>query len=209
MRFHRAAGLLATTFALLAAGVAPAAATSGPRYYTPPTPYHNVGRFDPGCEGLDLRVAYDYEGVYSEQVVSGTNRQAFLFKDDFTFSERWVDRATGKVVLRIHGAYVQQETSATKVPLGQVPAEVVPPEGLVGPVYEFEFEEVGGDLVRAGDGTLLHRTRGTVRVTTLFDTLGDRKPGGTFLQDTITSVEGPHPLLDTDLCDVARAQLTP
>ncbi len=107
MRFHRAAGLLATTVAAPRCRCRSGRrAASGPRYFTPPTPYHDVGRFDPGCEGLDLRVAYDYEGVYSEQIVPGTNRQAFLFKDDFTFSERWVDRATGKVVLRIHGAYV-------------------------------------------------------------------------------------------------------
>jgi len=209
MRIGRLAGLVATTAVLLVSAVTPAQAGGEPRYWTPPTPYHNEGRFDPECVGLDLFVAYDYEGVYSEQIVPGTNRQAFLFKDDFTFNERWIDRASGEVVLRIRGAYVQEETSARKVPLREVPKDVIPPEGLIGPVYEFRFQEVGWDKVRDGDGKLLYFTGGTVKATSLFDTIGDRLPGGTFLSDVVTSVKGPHPLLDVDICDVAAAQLAP
>ncbi len=193
MRIGRLVGLMATTSLLLAAVLTPAQAASEARYFEPPEPYHNKGTFDPGCDGLDLVVAYDYEGVYSTRIVPGTNRQAFLFKDDFSFTERWIDDATGEVLLRMKGAYVAQETSATKVPLSKVPAEYVPPEGLVGPVYRFQFQEVGWDKVFTGDWRLLHFTGGTVRLESLFDTLGDRRPGGTFLHDEIVEVTGSAP----------------
>jgi hypothetical protein len=53
------------------------------------------------------------------------------------------------------------------------------------------------------------RDRGVIRHTVLFDTLGDGMPGGEFLAETDTDVNGPHPGFSPDFpfCEIA-AELT-
>ncbi len=186
----------------------PAQAVPGGGFHTPPAPYSDSGEFDPECAGLDLTVEYHNHGVYSDRNVPGSDGQAFVFKDSFTFTEVWTDNATGEVILRTRGAYVVEEVDAKRVPNAAVPPAVIPEEGLVGPVYLFTRTESGSDTVRDGDGNILYLTAGVVTFKNLFDTLGDSQPGGVGLVDEIVNVVGPHPLLNTDICEVAEDQVS-
>jgi hypothetical protein len=189
----------------------PAAATGKPDqagdYYQRPTPYHNTGTFDPECEDVDVSVAYDYQGVDSVRIVPGSDNQAFLLKDRFRFEEIWSDASTGEVLLVWRGRYRFQEVRADFVPNSDVPDDLVPPEGLVGPVYRFTAVERGHDRLRDADGRVLYRTAGLAVYENLFDTLGDQQPGGTSLSFEVVKTVGPHPLVDVDVCDVAAEQV--
>lgn len=200
--------LAVVAVAVLALGltVGPAGATGKPVYVEPPTPYHEVGSFDPECADVDVSVDYDYRGVSSVRVAPGTDGQAFFLKDTYRFSETWSAASTGKVLFTIRGHYRFQEVKAERVSKRDVPRDLIPPEGLVGPVYRFTSVEVGADKVRDARGRTLYRTAGVVVFKNLFDTLGDRAPGGTSLSFDVARVIGPHPLLDVDLCDVAAEQ---
>lgn len=202
--------LAAAAAVVLAAAVgtpASAAPTSPGSYYQPPTRYDDRGDFDPECPGLNLTVQYRYQGVNAIRNVRGSDGQAFLASDTYRFRETWVDNSTGDVVITIKGAYDYREVSARFVPKATVPKDLIPPEGLVGPIYLFRSIERGGDVVRDDAGKALYRTRGTVVGRELFDTLGDSEPGGTTLSFTPTKVIGPHPLLDVDICDVVAAEI--
>jgi hypothetical protein len=58
-------------------------------------------------------------------------------------------------------------------------------------------------------GNVIVRDRGVIRHTALFDTLEDGVPGAVFLEETHTSVHGPHPGCADDFpfCEIA-AELT-
>jgi hypothetical protein len=175
---------------------------AGP-FVQPPTPYHDAGSFDPECADVDVSVAFTVKGVDSIRRVRRTGGQAFFFNDRFRFTETWSDAGTGDVLFTQRGAYRFGEVRAQRVRKSAVPDDVVPPEGLVGPIYRFTSVERGHDTLRDGTGHALYRTRGVVVSKSLFDTLGDRAPGGTELTFEPVRVKGPHPLLDVDLCDVA------
>jgi hypothetical protein len=200
------AGALTAVLALATAPTASAyQAGHGPRgdYYQPPTPYRDSDTYDPECEGIDVTVSYLYVGVDSLRNVPGSGGQAFLLKDKYRFREVWTDTKHHKVLFTLAGAYTFEEVSATRVPKSQVPRDLIPEEGLVGPVYRFKAVEVGHDTLKKPNGKVLYRTAGVVVYSNLFDTLGDSAPGGTSLDFQTVKVVGPHPLLDVDLCDVA------
>ncbi len=175
-------------------------------FFEPPTPYHDTGTFDPECEDVDASVAFDYKGVFSTRNVRGSDGQAFFAKDKFRFTETWSEASTGKVLFTQRGAYWIEEVAAKRVKKSRVPHDLVPPEGLIGPIYRFTVVEEGHDKLFDGKGKTLYRTAGVVIYKQLFDTLGDRQPGGTSLKFEPVKVKGPHPLLDVDLCDVAAKQ---
>jgi len=50
-----------------------------------------------------------------------------------------------------------------------------------------------GVAVRGVARDVIVRDRGVIRHTYLFDTLGHGEPGGEFIEETQTSVHGPHP----------------
>jgi hypothetical protein len=175
-------------------------------YVQPPTPYHNVGSFDPECADVDVSGTYDYEGVDSIRKARHTGGQAFFYKDTFRFTEVWSEAGSGEVLFTLRGAYRFEEVRAERVRKSAVPDDAVPPEGLTGPIYLFTSVEKGHDTLRDATGHALYRTRGVVVYESLFDTLGDGEPGGNELTFEPVRVSGPHPLMDVDLCDVA-AQL--
>lgn len=187
---------------------APPAAAQGKHhqhdaYYQPPTAYHNVGDFDPECADVDVTATYDYAGVDSLRNVPGSDGQAFLYKDTYRFSEVWKEASTGEVLFTQRGQYRFEEVKAKRVDASAVPSDVVPPEGLVGPIYRFTSVQKGHDTIRDARGKVLYRTAGVVIAEELHDTLGDREPGGEILSVDYLKVWGPHPLLDVNLCDVA------
>ena len=58
-------------------------------------------------------------------------------------------------------------------------------------------------------GNLLLRDRGAIRVTVVFDTLGDATPGGIVVEELEPSVRGPHPGFDdATLCPVLGPPLS-
>jgi len=172
-------------------------------FFQKPTPYHDVGTFDPECADVDVSVAFDYKGVFSIRKARHTGGQAFFAENRFRFTETWSEAGSGDVLFTQRGAYRFEEVRAVRVRKSAVPDDVIPPEGLVGPVFRFTSVERGHDTVRDASGDVLYRTRGTVVFKSLFDTLGDHAPGGTELTFDPVKVKGPHPLLDVDLCDVA------
>ncbi len=173
----------------------------------PPTPYSFEEDFDPECTGLDIAGHFEVHGVDSTRYLRGTRGQAFLYKDTFRFTETWTDSASGDVIFTMKGSYVFEEVAGKKVPLSRVPDDLIPEEGLIGPVYKFTATETGWEILRDGSGQALYRTRGVQVFESLFDTLGDHAPGGTQLSFETVKVIGPHPLNDVDLCDVAAGLL--
>ncbi len=174
------------------------------RYYQPPTPYHDSGRYDPGCGDSGITARFWVRGVDSLEFVEGSHRQAFLLNDRYRFFEKWRD-SKGELLLTWRGEFHFKEVSAKHVSKSQVPDDVIPPEGLVGPIYLFKSRLTGSDVVRDADGKVLDRTRGMQVFSNLFDTLGDRAPGGTSLQFDVTRTEGNFPPLSPeDVCALAE-----
>lgn len=200
---------LVMTALLAAVGllVAVVPAQAAPDFFQPPTPYDQHYRFDPECPGQHLIVKGHAFGVDSLLNVAGSHGQAFLLEDHYNFRETWRNLRTGKrFIVSGHGHFT--ETSATFVANSDVPADLVPPEGLVGPVYLFRSRNVGNPFtVKTSDGRIVLRDHGVLVGDNLFDTLGDSQPGGTSLNFEVIKVIGPHPGLDADICAIA-ADLT-
>lgn len=201
LRHCRSRMVKATTIAIACAGaiLAPAsvsATTATGSFQTPPTPYENIGNYNPRCKNVDVRVHYDYEGVYSVKNVAGTNGQAFLSKDDHTFTETWKLQETSKTLLTVTGSRVNEEISAKRVAKADVPDRLIPKQGLVGPIYRFTATEDATITVRDADGTTLVHSYGTRVFKVVLDTLGDSEPGGRVLSFGVASVSGPHPALN-------------
>lgn len=204
--------LVAALITVLGVTAAPAASAqrvaSGARgdFFEPPAPYRDSGKFDPECGGIDVTVHFRVRGVSSLRNVPGSGGQAFLLKDRYRFRDVWTETKTKRVLFTQRGQYSFEEVSAARVPNAKVPRELIPEEGLIGPVYRFKAVEVGHDTVTTPQGKVLYRTAGLVVFSGLFDTLGDSQPGATPLDVQPIKVVGPHPLLDVDLCDVAVKQ---
>lgn len=172
-------------------------------YYREPREYADSGTVDPQCPGLDLSVRFRVHGVASLRNVIGSARQAFLLKDRFRFREVWVDDTDGSTVFAIKGRYIFKETDVRRVARRAVPPHLLPPGGLVGPVFEFKARLTGGDVLTGPDGDVLYLTGGTIVYTALIDSLGDHRPSGTPLRVEVTRIIGPHPLFGKDICHVA------
>jgi hypothetical protein len=191
----------------LTAAPAAAAPLRPGSYFEEPAAYDDSGEFDPECPGLDLTIAFRARGVASLRNVVGSGRQAFLVKDRYRFREVWSDDATGRVLFTIRGRNLVREVDVRRVARSAVPDRLVPEDGIVGPVFEFTVDQIGGDIVRDADGQVLYWNAGRVVFKNLFDSMGDRKPGGESLRFRPIRVIGPHPLLETEPCEIAEQQL--
>ena len=105
------------------------ASTPAGNIYQPPTPYSNDYSFDPECPGLDLWVDGHNSGTDWILNVPGSNGQAFLANDQYSFREVWKNTKTGRW-FTIQGRGFFQEYAAVRVPRHQVPPDLVPPDGL-------------------------------------------------------------------------------
>ncbi|HEU0041582.1 MAG TPA: hypothetical protein VFQ15_04440 [Jiangellaceae bacterium] len=126
-------------------------------------------------------------GLLMVREVRGSDGQAFLALDNYEFRAVLTNADTGAfMVVRGNGLF--KETSGTHVE---------------GNIWEFTAMDVGQPLVvEDSDGNVVLRDRGRVTFRALFDTLGDSQPGGILLEEEITGVNGPHPSLDADFCEV-------
>ena len=202
--------LIAAALALLGlfTVITPASASTAGTVYQPPTSYANQYAFDPGCSGLDLWVTGRNHGVEWVFNVPGSNHQAFLDNNEYAFKERWTNTKTGRW-FTIQGDGFFQEYSATRVPLHQVPPDLVPPGGLVGPVYLFKSLDTGTQAwIKNSHGTTVLKDHGTIYSKNLFDTLGDHAPGGQSLSYEDYKIVGPHPIYYADICKVAKRLTT-
>ena len=85
-----------------------------------------------------------------------------------------------------------------------MPADVIPPGGLVGPVYEFTAVDSGNLLtVRDSNGKVVGADRGSFTFKTLQDTLGDFEPGARELSFEVVKANGQFPFAEVDICDLA------
>ncbi|MGA9748522.1 MAG: hypothetical protein WBQ50_13775 [Nocardioides sp.] len=201
------AAVLAATLPLSALPAHAAAPLRPGPYYEKPTPFDDSGEFDPECAGLDLEVHYEASGVYSTRHVLGSGRQAFFTKQRTRFEETWTDLSTGEVLFTITGKDVFEEISAARVRKSEVPRRLVPDRGLKGPIFLFTSTQTGGDVIRDETGALLYWNGGQLTFTNLFDTRGDREPGGRSLRFRTVKAVGHHPLEDKDICDVAAEEV--
>jgi hypothetical protein len=177
-------------------------------YFQPPTPYQDSGTYDPGCGDLGVTARFWVHGVDSLRNVPGSHGNAFLLDDNFRFFEKWKD-SKGDSILTWRGRFHFKEFFAKRVPKSQVPDHLIPPEGLVGPIYLFKSRQTGREVVHDDDGDVLHRTRGMEAYANLFDTLGDHQPGGTSLRFEVTKREGNFPpLFLEDVCALAESELS-
>ncbi len=207
MRALRRTFLVTALLSLGLVAVALPAQAGAPDYFDPPTRYDDTYSFDPECDGLNMIVTGRTHGVYANLNVAGSNGQAFLSRNRYWYREVWKNLDTReRFVVSGHGYF--REVKATFVPTDQVPPELVPPEGIVGPVYLFRAVETGNPLtVTDDDGHLVVKDVGRLVSENLFDTLGDSQPGGTSLRFEFVQIVGPHPGIDLDLCTLA-ADLT-
>jgi hypothetical protein len=142
--------------------------------------------------GFTLDVESEFSGHFVLRAHKGG--EAFLIKDNFSFRDVLTNPDTGGwFVIRGNGLF--SEIKATQVREN---------------IYEFVAIEAGQPFVLEDSaGNVIVRDRGVIRHTALFDTLGDGEPGAEFIEETHTSVRGPHPGFAEDFpfCEIA-AELT-
>jgi hypothetical protein len=120
----------------------------------------------------------------------GENKDDGVFPvlNRFEYSETWTNEQTGAWFV-IRGHVLFNEVKAMHVG---------------GTLFEFRFVEAGQPfVVEDSDGNVVERSRGSVRVTYLFDNGGDDEPGGEWIADLDFRVAGPHPGLEKHPCDYA------
>ncbi len=189
---------------------APASAAPLPdNVYQPPKPFSYDGSYvNKDCKGAKYKVTYKGKGVEWILNVPGSDGQAFLANNKNKGGEVWKNKKTGKW-FTVSWDTIFQETGATFVPNDEVPAELIPEEGLVGPVYLFTALETGKPFtVRKANGKLVLQDKGTVFFESLQDTLGDHEPGSTELDFQVVAQRGSFPGDDVNLCKLAKRLTT-
>ena len=151
--------------------------------------------------GLRHDAYYRVRGIDSIKNVPGSDSQAYLAANQYRFREVWKDNETGDVLFRWWGKYRIVEYAAKRVKKSHVPADLIPPEGLTGPIYAFKVWDRIRDSFKDAEGNVLFRSRALTFYRQLFDTLGDHAPGGTTLDVTIVKQYGHDPLTDASPCD--------
>ena len=131
--------------------------------------------------GIDLVRDTTVSGRFRNRVDKASDGQAFLGLQSFEFTESWTNPLNGKS-MTFEGHSLNNEIKAAQV---------------AGDVYEFTSIEAGQPFtVRDAAGRVVLRDRGMIRHRVVFDTLGDSKPGGVTLEESIVAVSGPHPGLE-------------
>ena len=140
------------------------------------------------CGGITFDVVSTFSGQFMLKATK--DPEAFLLRDTFKFRDVITNRATGEwFVLR-----------------GIVNFHEIASRHISGTIYEFTANESGQPFViEDSSGRVVVRDRGNIRHVALFDTLGDAQPSAVFIEETHTSVRGPHPAFDDPnlFCDTA------
>ena len=187
----------------LVIGKAAAALVLGSTFFQPPTPYEFTDSFDPECPGASFRVDVAGRGVDSLRNVPGSDGQMFLLTDTYRNVVTWTNLDTGRTATITSQATVR-ESNPLPVSVADVPPELVPDEGLVGPVYQSRMSLIGSPYTLRDDtGRVVLREYGILEFELLFDTLGDGRPGGVTLSLEVLRDVGSHPTQDTGFDECA------
>jgi hypothetical protein len=171
---------VAAALTSLAAAAAPAAVVEKGRLADEPY------GFSYDC-GFPVEVTGVASGHFRMREGTGDDATAFFALDRISFREIHTNPETGEW-FSLSGHFANNEVSATRVE---------------GSLFEFRVIKAGQvAVIRDSDGNLVSRDRGVVRRTILFDTGGDREPGGELVDLVELRLAGPHPTFDR-LCDVA------
>ena len=203
---RRAAAGAAIGMTIVALGSASAVAAGPGSVYQLPTPYASSYSFDPGCTNISLVVHGKKSGVDTIFNLAGSHGQAFLDLKTYSFKDKWTNPKNGKY-FTVQGNGTYQEVGGAFVPKKDVPTFLIPPEGLVGPVYRIRSQDTGINVFRDSKGNPLYTDRGVIFSENLLDTLGDHAPGGLSLDYQVVKVIGPHPSWNVDLCVLAHRLL--
>ena len=137
--------------------------------------------------GLSLESAFSTSGHLMVKEVAGSDGQAYLAHDNYTFRDVLTNSANGEWFV-VRGRGLVKEMTAVHVE---------------DDIWEFTAQDVGQPFViEDSDGNIVLRDRGRVTLRSVFDTLGDGEPGGVVLEEEITGVSGPHPSFTADFCEV-------
>lgn len=143
--------------------------------------------------GLDLYGSTTVQGTDTIRPAPGSN-QAFLSANQVRGVDTlYLDAGEGKnpsgdfVTVAFHARFLEQKATL-----------------VTGSVYTFRQVENGQFTMRSSDGTRLLRGNYHVKITLVFDTLGDGVPGGIEL----SSAEVVHENASGDFCDTLVAVLT-
>jgi hypothetical protein len=131
--------------------------------------------------GIDLVRDTTLSSRFRVRVDKASDGQAFFQLTRFEFTDTFTNPLNGRS-MTFEGHELTNEIKATHV---------------AGDVYEFTSIEAGQPFtVRDAAGRVVLRDRGVIRHRVVFDTLGDNKPGGVTLEESIVAVSGPHPGLE-------------
>ena len=165
---------IACPVALAIVPTAPASATM----YVINQPVELHDSFDWNACGLPVHSVFDLAG--KESIRTGTGTLATAFFDHFMADS--VETITNPVnykFVTVEAHFLSQDVKATLVS---------------GSIFQFVTHTVGQPfVVKDMNGRVILRDRGNVTFTYLFDTGGDKVPGGTFISDVSLRVAGPHP----------------
>ncbi len=141
------------------------------------------------CPGLVLDGESEFHGTFQLRV--DPTGQAFLEHNKYWFREVITNPETGKWFV-VSGNGLFKQIKATQV---------------AGTIYEYVAIDAGQPFtIEDSAGKVIVRERGVVRITILFDTLGDFQPGGVFLGETDVVFHGPHagPADLASFCEIAE-----
>jgi hypothetical protein len=141
--------------------------------------------------GLAVRIDSVTSGKFRNRTGKGELDQAFFGHTNLDFTDTFTNLATGDF-FTIEGHFVFVNVKAT-------------PAG--GTVFEFQNRESGSIVVRDMAGNRVLHDRGSIWFDEVFDTLGDSRPGGETLAETVARVNGPRPLhdmTDAEFCDMVH-----
>lgn len=129
--------------------------------------------------GVSVRHDVVGSGVAHVRVGKGDLDTLFFGLDNYDVTETLTNPANGNFVSIEHNGVVH-DTKGTLVE---------------GSIFKATTIEAGQPIrIRDMSGRIVSRDRGVIRVTYLWDTLGDHTPGGVFVDELGVAVAGPHPL---------------
>ena len=144
------------------------------------------------CDGFTLTLDVTVKDRFSVQPAPGDPYgQAFLAHSVFRVATTGTNNVTGQTFTALYHSNIRELRA----------------QHLYGDIYEFQLLEVASLLVKDSRGRPFIRENAVQRHVQVFDTLGDREPGGEELSLETTVVSG-TPFTSPDPCEIAEALTT-
>lgn len=133
--------------------------------------------------GFPFRVRGRSYGYFVTRTVPGSDGQAFLADNHYTFREILTNPANQKR-MKVWGIGHFKERSARHVR---------------GDIWEFVATDTGMPfVVEDSAGKIVLKDRGRITLRAVFDTLGDSEPGGEVIEEEVVDIRGHFPSYDED-----------